>query len=327
MVALYSFQAYLSNNPSKYLDEPRIPSLLWQDYILIISSVLFVFVYYYALMGYRFMHKTARMVLLLVPAVLLIYASIFSMVQATDKDGDGSAFKCGGRDRGGQTWCKLNWTNKFISALLGFFVLYEIGLTMVWGPMEPQRDYLPQYNDGYQQPVVHDGGQTGSPHAMIEHAQSSGPGLRVSTAAVLAGNGATVAPHPAYPGSQKPVLLGDINNSGGISGDVTYNVGTNVQEQHLPPPQIVYQYPAPQQAQFKKQHEQFKVPEPIPTILPTEPQPLSQASPQQHSQPQQQQQAPLVLSQPFVPTSGVHSLAPTTTAPSMPPPQQPTKLK
>lgn len=323
MVALYSFQAYLSNNPSKYPDEPRIPSLLWQDYIIIIFSVLFVFVYCYALMGYRFIHKAARMVLLLVPAVLLIYASIFLMVQATDKDGNGSAFKCGGRDGGGKTWCSLNWTNKFISALLGFFVLFEIGLTMVWGPMEPQRDYLPQYNDGRQQPVVHDGGQTGSTHDMIEHAQSSGPGLGVPTAAVLAGNGATVAPHPAYPGSQKPVLLGDINNSGGNTGDVEYKVGANVQEQHLPPPQIVYQYPAPQQPQFKDQHEQFKFPQPIPTILPTEPQPVSEASLQQQPQPQQQQEASLVLSQPFVPTTGVHPEAPTTTAPSMPPSQQP----
>ncbi|KAG0044997.1 hypothetical protein BGZ89_005802 [Linnemannia elongata] len=322
MVALYSFQAYLSNNPSKYRDEPRIPSLLWQDYILIIFSVLFVFVYYYALRGYRFMPKTARTVLLLVPAVLLIYASIFSMVQATDKDGNGSAFKCGGRDRGGQTWCRLNWTNKFISALLGFLVLGEIGLTMVWGPMEPQRDYLPQHNDGHQQPVVHDGGQTGSTHAMIEHAQSSVPGLGAA-AAVLAGNGATVAPHPAYPGSQKPVLLGDINNSGGATGDETYKVGTNVQEAHLPPPQIVYQYPAPQQAQFKDQHEQFEITQPIPTILPTDSQSVSQAPLQQQAQPRQQHEAPLVLSQPFVPTNGVHPLAPTTTAPPMPPHEQP----
>ncbi|KAG0305254.1 hypothetical protein BGZ97_001176, partial [Linnemannia gamsii] len=272
MLALYTFQAYLSNNPSKYLNEPRIPSLLWQDYILIILSVLFVFVYYYSLNGFWFMHKTARAVLLFVLAVLLIYASIFSMVQATDKDGNGSAFKCGGRGGGGRTWCSLNWTNKFIAALLGFFALYEIGLTMVWGPMELQRDYLPQHNDGHDQPIVHDGGQTGSTHAMIEQAQPSGVGLRISPTAVLAGKGATVAPHPGYQGSQKPILLGDINNAGGGVGGV-YKVGKNVQEQDLPPPQVVYQYPAPQQAQFKDQHEQFVVPQPIPTILPTETQP------------------------------------------------------
>ncbi|KAF8944232.1 hypothetical protein BGZ47_004506 [Haplosporangium gracile] len=327
MVALYSFQAFLNNNPTKHRDEPRVPSLLWQDYLEIIFSVFFVFVYFYALSGFRFVPKFFRVVLLLVPAVLLIYVSIFSMVQASDNDGNGSAFKCGGRDRGGKTWCQLNWTNKFLSALLGFFVLFEIPLTMVWGPMDPNRDYLPQYNDGHAQPVVHDGGQTGSPHAMIEHAQSSGPTLGIPAATVLAGNGATVAPHPGYSSSQKPILLGDINNNNGAgAGGEAYKVGANVQEQYLPPPQVVYQYPAPQKAQYKDQHEQFETPQPIPTISPTDPQPTNQAplQQQQQQQPQQQQQAaPLVLPQPFEPTTGVHPLDLTNTPPLVPSHSQP----
>ncbi|KAG0281186.1 hypothetical protein BGZ96_001265, partial [Linnemannia gamsii] len=290
MVAVYSFQAYLSNNPSKYPDEPRISSLLWQDYVLIVLSVFFVFVYFYALNGFRFMPKPARAFLLFAPAVLLIYVSIFSMIQATDKDGDGSAFKCGGRGQGGKTLCSLNWANKFIAALLGFLVIYEIVLTLVWGPIEPKRDYLPQHNDGHEQPVVHDGGQTGSTQAMVEQAQPTGLGIGVPTAAVLAGNGATVAPHPGYQASQKPVLLSDNNNNGGGVGDA-YKVGDNIQEQDLPPPQVVYQYPAPQQAQFKDQHEQFDVTQPIPTILPIDAQAISQAPLQQQQQPQSQPQS------------------------------------
>lgn len=332
MVAVYSYQAYLSNNPTKDTDEPRIPSLLWQDYVLIVVSVFFVFVYYYALKGFRFMPKPARAFLLFVPAVLLIYVSIFFMIQATDKDGNGSAFKCGGRGSGGTTWCSLNWANKFIAAFLGFLVLYEIVLTLIWGPIDPQRDYLPQYNDGHEQPVVHDGGQTGSTQSMVEQAQPSGLGIGVPTAAVLAGNGATVAPHPGYQGSQKPVLLGGSNNNNG--GDVggVYKVGENVQEPNLPPPQVVYQYPAPQQPQFKDQHEQFDATQPIPTILPADAQAISQASLQQQQQPQPQQQpqqqqqqhqgASLVASQSFIPSTGVQSMAPISTTSSMPSQQQ-----
>ncbi|KAG0270046.1 hypothetical protein BGZ95_001822 [Linnemannia exigua] len=236
-IALYSFQAYLSINPDKYINEPRMHHLLWQDYIEILCSILFVAVYCYALNGLRFMHKTARVVLLVVPAVLLIYVSIFSMVQATDKDGGGTAFKCGGRGRGGgRHWCGLNWANKFVSAFLGFFVLYEIVLTMVWGPMEPRRDYLPHHNDNHQQPIVHDGGQTGSTHAMIQHSQHPA----VPVAAVLGGGKGGLPARDGYPFPQQTVLLGDIQNTNATTKPT--NVGLSGQEQDLapPPPQVVY---------------------------------------------------------------------------------------
>ncbi|KAK3848533.1 MAG: hypothetical protein J3R72DRAFT_429194 [Linnemannia gamsii] len=291
-VALYSFQAYLSNNPDKYTNEPRIPHLLWQDYIEILCSILFVVVYYYALNGFRFMPKTARVVLLVVPAVLLIYVGIFSMVQATDKDGGGSVFKCGGRGDG-RHWCGLNWANKFVSVLLGFFVLYEIGLTMVWGPMEPRRDYLPHYNDNHQQPIVHDGGQTGSTYAMIQHSQHPA----VPVAAVLGGGDGGLPARDGYPFPQQTVFLGDIQNT---NTDMDPSeVGPSGQEQDLapPPPQVIYQYPPPQQDQFKDQLEQFDIPQPIPMVLPTEPQPTSEATLPQQQQQQQPYQGPSPVAQ------------------------------
>ncbi|KAF9908092.1 hypothetical protein EC991_010220 [Linnemannia zychae] len=305
MVTFYSFQAYLSNNPDKYSNEPRMTRLIWQDYIEILCSILFVVVYFYALNGLRFMPTTARVVLLVIPAVLLIYVSIFSMVQATDKDGGGSAFKCGERGRGGgKHWCGLNWANKFVSALLGFFVLYEIVLTMIWGPMEPQRDHLPHYSDNHQRPIVHDGGQTGSTHAMIQHSQYPG----VPVAGVLGGNGtASLAPsRDGYPFPQQPVLLDNIQNT---SATVDPSKTGEIAQEDLTP-QIVYQYPPPQQAQFKDQHDQFRIPQPIPMVLPTEPQSVStdagEELPRQQEQEQPHQEgSPYAQSQPFGPAASV----------------------
>ncbi|KAF9133593.1 hypothetical protein BGW39_009446 [Mortierella sp. 14UC] len=323
MVAVYSFQAYLSNNPDKYSNEPRIPRLLWQDYIEILCSILFVVVYFYALNGLRFMPTTARVVLLAVPAVLLIYVSIFAMVQTTDKDGGGSAFKCGERDRGGgRHWCGLNWANKFVSALLGFFVLYEIVLTMVWGPMEPRRDYLPRHSDNHQQPIVHDGGQTGSTHAMIQHSQH--PAIPV--AAVLGGNGAAspAPPRDGYPFPQQPVLLDNIQNTNAAVYPSKAEMVAQERDLAPPPPQVVYQYPPPQQAQFKDQHQQFEVPQPIPMMLPSEPQPAStgEGLPQRQEQEQPHQGAsPYAQSQPFGPATSVEPMMQVNNPSSMPQPR------
>ncbi|KAF9099815.1 hypothetical protein BGX23_011415 [Mortierella sp. AD031] len=292
MIAFYSFQAYLNNNSDKYQDEPRIPNLVWQDYVEIVCSVLFVGVYLYALIGFRFVPKTARVVLLLIPTVLILYVSINAMVDAAEKDG--GAFKCGARAGGGNRWCALNWTNKFLSALLGFFVLFELGLTMVWGPMEPKRDYLPQNNENLHDPIVHDGGQTGSTHAMVEHSQQAGVVGAPAGAAAVLGNASGSGTHQVYPPSQKPVLLGDINNNNKVGAESS-KAG---HEQELPPPQVIYEYPAPQTAQFQEQHKHFQVPQPIPVVLPTVPEATIQMPSSQQaalSQPQ---------SQPFVPASG-----------------------
>ncbi|KAF9927013.1 hypothetical protein FBU30_003581 [Linnemannia zychae] len=214
------------------------------------------------------------MILLTIPAALLIYVSIYSMVQSTNKDGHGSAFKCGGRGRGGNVWCRLNWSSKFISAVLGFAVLYEIVLTLVWGPMEPRRNYLPRYSEtANQQPIIHDGGKTGSTHGMIQYSQQ--PGLGEPAAAILGKN--TLAPPEAgYPFPQQQVNLGDLNNTN--NGNNTVNINANTQSLDIPP-EVVYQYPAPQQYQYRSQHEQFKIPQPILTVIPTTSESTSQMAP------------------------------------------------
>ncbi|KAF9149376.1 hypothetical protein BG015_008829 [Linnemannia schmuckeri] len=152
MIADYSFLAALvakANDPYDSMTPGDTHTLLlfWNDYVLIVATVLIFFSYYYTLRGKRHTNRFARGVYVLALAVLLIivaakyideqikFASIFI---ATGSSLIYKPFTCVGAET---TSCNLILANIFIALFTGVFSLFEVLWTFSFKPLEAKQEY------------------------------------------------------------------------------------------------------------------------------------------------------------------------------------------
>lgn len=91
--------------------------------ILAFLAIVFFFSYFYSLKGEPFIHKYLRAFLMLVLIGFLLFLSFVFIM---------------GR---GHCECPLFWINSSLGVIIGFFSLFEIGLTLKTGPLAPKSRY------------------------------------------------------------------------------------------------------------------------------------------------------------------------------------------
>jgi hypothetical protein len=190
--------------------------LLWGDWVIISSAIIFFITYIYSFRssprdgkGYKFL----RSFLLLVPTVLVLYIRLH-YVDLIVKAYPGGASRQILLLCPSFSICYLKNTMFWWGVITAFFILFEIGMTLAWGPMEAPPHQFGGTLGGYSQ----------DPNVAMVSPQSYYPQQQ----------------QPYYPHvAQQPVLL---NHQ-----DPVYKIDTGVQQ---PYPQL---YQQPQQTQ-QKQH-------------------------------------------------------------------------
>ncbi|KAG0289589.1 hypothetical protein BGZ96_006876 [Linnemannia gamsii] len=115
--------------------------MIWKDWIAILTVVTLFFSYTYAFKSTRpsKLHKGLRAFLMLIPTVLNMYVNfdfLARYIRLTSTDNNPNArpeerFQCEGNAS-----CLLSWSFVFVSIIMTFFVLCEIVMTLVWGPLQ-----------------------------------------------------------------------------------------------------------------------------------------------------------------------------------------------
>ncbi|KAF9328598.1 hypothetical protein BGZ91_000931 [Linnemannia elongata] len=211
-IGWYSYIGYLMHHDKR---PGHFYSLLWDDWVLILSAIIYLFTYIYSLRssprtgnGY----KCIRAFLLLIPTVLVLYLRLHFVALVNEELGvSQSVFECTNIQ---DYDCYLMNTVFFWSLITSFFVVFEIGMTLAWGPLEAPHQFGGA-NGGYSQDA----------------------------------NIVMVSPQPYYPQqqqyypnmAQQPVLLDQQNSS--------YKIDNNVQQ----PYPLLYQQPLQQQQQYPYQ--------------------------------------------------------------------------
>ncbi|KAK5827793.1 hypothetical protein F5H01DRAFT_399389 [Linnemannia elongata] len=141
MLAWYGYLAYYNEQAKKYGDNEA--TLLWGDWVVIISAIGFFIFYILSLRGSGFqnVHKYVRTFLLLVPTIVVLYLTcnaIHLELQAYSEYASsgydyGAPFTCG--DISNYS-CYLQYTNMFMGLISALFVVIEVGVTLAWGPLE-----------------------------------------------------------------------------------------------------------------------------------------------------------------------------------------------
>ncbi|KAF9148553.1 hypothetical protein BG015_009709 [Linnemannia schmuckeri] len=139
-IGWYSYLGYLIEQNKKYrIDD----GLFWGDWVYIVSGIIFFFTYIYSLRsspragrGYKF----ARTFLLLIPTILVLYLRIdfIALVSGRRATYNVSPFVCTYIE---DYICFLSNTIFWWSLITAFFVLFEIGMTLAWGPMEAPHQF------------------------------------------------------------------------------------------------------------------------------------------------------------------------------------------
>ncbi|KAF9900788.1 hypothetical protein EC991_006891 [Linnemannia zychae] len=151
MIVDYSFLASLvakSNDPYGDLTpgDTHTLRLFWNDYVLIIATVLLFFAYAYTLRGKRHIHRIVRGLYVFTLSVLLIVvAAIYIDEQIRFANvfiAPGSylvykPFSCVGAET---TSCNLILTNIFIALLTGMFSIVEMLWTFSIKPAEAKQE-------------------------------------------------------------------------------------------------------------------------------------------------------------------------------------------
>ncbi|KAK5827792.1 hypothetical protein F5H01DRAFT_332255 [Linnemannia elongata] len=131
-------------------------NLDWEDWVVLPSVPVLFFSYLYALKSTHpsKLHKCLRAFLMLIPTVLNMYVNfdyLATYLRLTSRDYNPSAipeerFQCGGRPA-----CLLTWSLVFMSIIMDCFVLCEIVMTLVWGPLVGKGHLFGRVGGGYAQ--------------------------------------------------------------------------------------------------------------------------------------------------------------------------------
>ncbi|KAG0043782.1 hypothetical protein BGZ89_006312 [Linnemannia elongata] len=147
MIAWYGYIAYRNDQLKKY--SSRVPTLFWQDWAVIISTIGFFIFYIVSLRGSGFqnVHKYLRTFLLLVPTIVVLYVTC-NYIHVRLDYGYAEPFACGFIEN---YPCYLRFTYWFMELITALFVVIEIGVTLAWGPLEAQAHRFRGAKGGYDQ--------------------------------------------------------------------------------------------------------------------------------------------------------------------------------
>ncbi|KAK3839529.1 MAG: hypothetical protein JOS17DRAFT_729374 [Linnemannia elongata] len=127
----------------------------WDDYAVIISSVILLPAYLYSIWGKRSFvsNKYARAVLMLLPALFLIGVQLRQVdviIRSYNRLFEGfppelrsSPFSCSYPGHGFNATCGFGQSYMFVPVVVGFFVIIEVVVTLFRGPLHsPKEAYL-----------------------------------------------------------------------------------------------------------------------------------------------------------------------------------------
>ncbi|KAG0290884.1 hypothetical protein BGZ97_006043 [Linnemannia gamsii] len=127
--------------------------ITWEDYAIIISSVVLLPAYLYSIWGKKSLvsNKYARAVLMLLPALFLIGVQLRQVdlrMQLADymdqRIPENSAmtqpFSCWRREGGIDAGCGVWQSYTFIPVVFGFFVIIEVAVTLFRGPLHSTKE-------------------------------------------------------------------------------------------------------------------------------------------------------------------------------------------
>ncbi|KAG0278039.1 hypothetical protein BGZ95_004839 [Linnemannia exigua] len=134
-VGWYSYIGYIYEQNKRYTDAP---ALVWADWALLVSAIVLFFTYIYSLRSKPRpgrSYKIIRTILLLIPTgfILGLRLTVIVLVIPDIRPGDQSPFDCAGSS---DPDCYLANTQFWWSLITGFCVLFEMGMTVAWGPLE-----------------------------------------------------------------------------------------------------------------------------------------------------------------------------------------------
>ncbi|KAG0219542.1 hypothetical protein BGX33_002487 [Mortierella sp. NVP41] len=150
---VYSFQNWNIRNLLAIRPDPF--DFFFKDGANIFAATALFLTYLYALLGPPKVHKYTRAILILVLAVLLVYINseyIAKTLKLAEKASDfldklpfnlgkkpqdyvRTALDCEGTSPENIRTCQLNWATRVIAIITSIFVVPEIVLTILWGPL------------------------------------------------------------------------------------------------------------------------------------------------------------------------------------------------
>jgi hypothetical protein len=132
--------------------ESSLYEYTWADYAVIISSVVLLPAYLYSIWGKKSLvsNKYARAVLMLLPALfligvqlrqvdLIIQSAKFINEYRPEQLGKYNPFSCADSFTPVNGKCGVTMSYIFIPAIVGFFVIIEVAVTLFRGPLHPAK--------------------------------------------------------------------------------------------------------------------------------------------------------------------------------------------
>ncbi|KAG0288246.1 hypothetical protein BGZ96_007950 [Linnemannia gamsii] len=147
-----AFYIWVTNREDKHISEiglsPIYPyKYTWEDYAVIISTVVLLHAYLYSIWGKKSLvsNKYARAVLMLLPALFLIgvqFSLVDSLIQLKRPElrGQINPFSCWRIEGGIDAGCGIWHSSTLFPIIFGFFVIIEVAVTFFRGPLHSPKE-------------------------------------------------------------------------------------------------------------------------------------------------------------------------------------------
>lgn len=153
-----AFYAWVTNREKKLISQigltPIYPyKYTWEDFAVIISSVVLLPAYLYSVWGKKSLvsNKYARAVLMLLPALFLIGVqfslvnTLFQLVELTTQEtpelhGQINPFSCWRSEGGIDAGCGIWHSSTLFAIIFGIFVIIEVAVTLFRGPFHSTKE-------------------------------------------------------------------------------------------------------------------------------------------------------------------------------------------
>ncbi|KAG0284987.1 hypothetical protein BGZ96_010709 [Linnemannia gamsii] len=148
----YGWYVGLVNEQQSSIGHPRYV-YEWDNYGMIISSVLIFIAYLYSIWGKKTLtsNKYARAVLMLIPGLILLGISLHQVRLQIKKakfvndhrvtdEGNFNPFSCAGYGGDLTEMCVVIQCYIFVPIITGFFVIIEVFVTLFRGPLHPAKN-------------------------------------------------------------------------------------------------------------------------------------------------------------------------------------------
>ncbi|KAG9070439.1 hypothetical protein KI688_007975 [Linnemannia hyalina] len=149
-----NFFVYNGTGTNNSIILKREKFLLWQDWVLIVSSsaLFLAYIYAYKVITTR-LHKYLRALLMVIPTVLMLfvgiqYVHLVLKLEFPRNHGPPSPFACNYLSGLERAYCGVVEATYFFAILTGLFGLLEIYVTIRNGPMQPKENHSYESNGG-----------------------------------------------------------------------------------------------------------------------------------------------------------------------------------